>query len=146
MADASGNFHLQNIGGYISDENSFFPNLDINRKSFNMVGVFHTHPYGKDANWVTGASHSGDDIVHLIRFRYLLSVVQSGPRLFATVRTRRTPTWIDADLQTDMQVRVDTRTLAGQSFPSATRIEAQRMAAQYGIAYYQGGNGVVTRV
>jgi hypothetical protein len=146
VADANGNFRLQNIGGYMSDSVSFFPDFTVDRKVSKVVGIFHTHPFGKDDNWMTGASHSGGDIVHLIQFRYLLSVVQSGPRLFAAVRTAKTPNWINADLHTEMQVRIDARTTRGQPFPLANRIETQRMAAQYGLAYYQGGNGIVTRV
>lgn len=146
VANAEGNFSVQHIGGYLSDSQSFAPNLWTDFKKFSVVGIFHTHPYGKVDHWMNGVSLSGGDIVHLINFRYLLSVVQSGPRLFAALRTRKTPNWTNVDVHKQVSVAIDLRTFDGQPFQQASRIEARDAAAHYGLAYYQGGHGILTRI
>lgn len=146
VADETGHLHLQNIGGFGSTRRTFSPDLSIkNPAKFTLVGTFHTHPYDEAEGSYNGVSLSGGDFSHLTLRWYLLSVVQSGPRLFAILRTSATPCipWTRHAAQTN---EIYNRMTRGATFQQASRIESQETAAQFGIAYYQGSHGVLTRV
>ena len=146
VADRAGNLHLQNLGGISSTAGTIEWDFTIrDPAAFSLVGVFHTHPYDRTEGSMTGVSFSGQDFYALSADGYLLSVMQSGPRLFAILRTAAAtpvPATRDADQTREIFERVD----AGRTLQQASRIEAQQTAAQFGLAYYQGGRGVVTRV
>ena len=148
VADASGTLSVEHLGGMGSTSGTFSPNLvSSNAAKFRVVGVFHTHPYDRTEGSYNGVSFSGADIAHLINNRYFISVVQSGPRLFAIVRTMQSPTWVDYNqLNKDQNAAVLRRTTQGRTFQQASRIEAEAIAPKYSLAYYQGSDGVLTRV
>lgn len=148
VADKNGKLSIQNIGGAGSTAGSFTPNLTASDPAnFQVVGVFHTHPYDRTEGSMNGVSFSGGDVGALVLTSTILSVVQSGPRMFVFVKTAATPANIDYTAVNDaanaeLQSRVD----AGQTFQQGSRIIAQNRARQYNLAYYQGRDGVATRV
>lgn len=74
-------------------------------------------------------------------------VVQSGPRVFASLLTAQSPGTIDFNALNDGQnAAINNRVASGRTFQQASRIEAQITAERYHIAYYQGMAGVLTRV
>lgn len=147
VADTDGHLHLQNLGGLGSTTDSFDPNVTIRDPAkYSLVGVFHTHPYGRSEGSMTGVSFSGGDFAYISQTGQLLAVTQSGPRLFAMVRTGATPSNIPETRHEDQENEMAVRQATGTTFQQASRIEAQQTAHQFGIAYYQGRAGVVTRV
>lgn len=148
VADAGGRFSIQNLGGTGSTAGSFSPNLTAaDPAKFKVVGVFHTHPYDRTEGSMNGVAFSGGDVGALVLTDIILSVVQSGPRMFVFVKTKLTPANVDYTAVSDAaNAELATRVAAGQTFQQASRIIAQQRAVQYGLAYYQGMNGVATRI
>ena len=148
VADSKGVLSIEHLGGAGSDYHSFSPNLvSSNPKKLRVVGIFHTHPYDRSQGSYNGVSFSGADIADLINYRYLISIVQSGPRLFAMVRTMLSPIWLDLlRLNADQNTAIQSRAAKSHAFPQASRIEAQIAIPKYHLAYYQGLHGVLTRV
>lgn len=152
VADQHGGLSIQNVGGArgfrYNQGHLFLPNLRISDPArFRAVGTFHTHPYDGSGNWATGVSFSGGDMGSLILGPFLLSVVQSGPRMFAYVKTKLTPAYVDKwVLHKDSEEEVWMRMRAGQTFSQGSRIMAAGHALQFGFAYYQGAHGVLTRI
>lgn len=148
VADAEGKLGIQNVGGLGSEAGSFSPNLVVaDPVKHTLVGVFHTHPYDAVDGWVNGVSFSGADLAYLIIERLTLMLAQSGPRLFAAVRTAQSPPSVDYDtLDNDQNTRIAALVAGGRTFQQASRIAAQQIASGLGLAYYQGREAVVTRV
>lgn len=148
VANREGQLSLQNLGGLGSTAGSFFPNLVAKDPAhFSVVGTFHTHPYDRTDGSVNGVSFSGADIAHLLNNLLTISVVQSGPRLFAFIRTALSPTPVDYVAANDAQnAAIQGRAGQGRTFQQSSRIEAQLIAPKYSLAYYQGSQGVLTRV
>ena len=148
VADAKGSLFLQNIGGLASTAGTFSPNLVANDPSkFKVIGVFHTHPYDKSEGSMNGVAFSGGDVGALILTNTILSIVQSGPRTFAYLKTALTPPSIDyTAVNNAANAELAARVKAGQTFQQGSRIIAQARATQYNLAYYQGLSGIVTRV
>ncbi|SFS10078.1 hypothetical protein [Sphingomonas jatrophae] len=148
VADKEGRLSVQNVGGLGSTAGSFFPNLKVRDPAkFKAIGTFHTHPYDRSEGSMNGVSFSGGDIGHLLNNLLTISVVQSGPRLFVFLRTALSPTPIDYAAVNQVQNEaIAARHAGGRTFQQASRIEAQLIAPMYSLAYYQGSNGVVTRV
>lgn len=148
VSDALGRLSVQNLGGLGRTGGSFTPNLAAgDPSSYSVQGTFHTHPYDHRHQSVNGVPYSGGDMAQLINSHLTISLVQSGPRQFALVRTANAPDHIDYDglnrYQTDMVRRLQTQ---GQTFQQASRIAASRSAARFGLAYDQGSHGKLTRV
>jgi hypothetical protein len=146
VSDAKGNLSAQNLGGLGSTSGTFSINTTINEPSkYNLVGSFHTHPYGK--NSYSGVSFSAADIGNLVNATdQTLKIVKSGNREFALIRTSTTPNSVDvAQLTTQYNARVTELVGNGRSFQQATRIAAQEAATSVGLAYYQGSNGILNR-
>ena len=148
VADASGRLSVQNLGGLTSDSGSFSYNLIVRDGArFTVVGTFHTHPYDRTEGSYTGVSFSGPDIANFINRRLVISVVQSGPRLFALVSTARTPVSVDrATIAAAQESAMRERMGEGRTFQQASRVAAESIAPIFGLAYYQGIHGMLTRV
>lgn len=148
VADRQGALGLQNIGGSGGSSEAFVHNLNLkNPESFSVAGSFHTHPYGRTEGQYTGVSFSGADVAVLINQRLTISVVQSGPRTFALVRTSQSPNAVDYNqLRVALKRETDQLEQQGRTFQQASRIVAERAASRYGLAYYQGSKGILTRV
>ncbi len=148
VADGDGRLSIQNIGGLGSDAGSFTPNLTVaNPAKYTVVGVFHTHPYDAAEGWVNGVSFSGADLAYLLENQHIMVVAQSGPRLFAALRTALSPQAVDYEATDSAQnAAIEALQAKGRTFQQASRIAAQAAAPGLGLAYYQGKQGVVTRV
>jgi hypothetical protein len=147
VADNRGNLSIQNIGGLGATPGSFTPDMTINDPaSYSLVGIFHTHPYG--SNGPSGVSFSGQDMGILINdSSQSLALVRSGGRDFALVRTGATPATVDlATIDNAQNARISELRGQGYTFQQSSRIAAQETARAYGLAYYQGSNGVLNRV
>ena len=111
------------------------------------LGVFHTHPYSEAEGGYTGVSFSGGDFAAMLAEGDTMAVVQSGDRQFMLLRTAETPEGLDPAM---VQDRIDNRFEAllerGHSFDEASRLAAQFGAREYGMAYYEGSGGTLTRV
>ena len=148
IADANGFPSVEHIGGLGSTGGTFSPNLTSSDAArFRVVGTFHTHPYDRSEGSFTGVSFSGADIANLMNCRLVISIVQSGPRLFALVRTMQSSAWVDYENLNRMQSAAVLRDARqGRTFQQASRIEAEVVAPRYKLAYYQGVHGVMDRV
>ena len=152
VADHHGSLSVQNLGGdhslKISNSHLFLPDVKLkNPVDYKVVGTFHTHPYDQTGDWATGVSFSGGDMGTLILCPFTLAVVQSGPRIFAFVKTRLTPTYTDKwALHKDTEEEVWMRMKAGQTFSEGSRRMAAGRALRFGFAYYQGMHGILTRI
>ncbi len=149
VADAKGNLSVQNIGGNGSTSGTFSIDTTIKDPSnFTLVGSFHTHPYDKSESSYTGVSFSGADIGNLINATdQNIKIVRSGDREFALVRTKDTPTSVDASaLNKSQNERIAALVGKGYPLPQASRIAAAETAKTYGLAYYQGSNGTLERI
>lgn len=148
VADKDGVLSLKNIGGLASTSRNFSPNYvlkDGNR--YRVIGFFHTHPHDRSEGFYTGDSFSSVDVENLLYYQHTLIMDQSGPRLFAILRTQLSPRSIDhLSNKNAMETRIRSLMEQGRSFPQSTRIAAKELMDRYNIAYYQGSNGVVTRV
>jgi hypothetical protein len=151
VADRHGDLSIQNIGGErgVLHQHShlFLPDVKLRDAArYSVVGTFHTHPYDKSGGWATGVSFSGGDMGVLILTSFLLSVVQSGSDLFAFVKTKLTPAYVDKwELHKQSEEEVWMRMKAGQSFAQGSRAMAEGHALRFGFAYYRGSGNVLTR-
>jgi len=148
VADKRGALSLQNIGGHASFSDAFAPSYDLeDSRNYKAIGVFHTHPYDRTEGSMTGMSFSGGDIGALISAPVILAVVQSGPRLFALIKTALTPKEAD-QAATRAAVRRDViaHWHAGGTIQQGSRIVMQQYARRYNLAYYQGTAGIVHKV
>lgn len=148
VADADGRLELQNPGGLAATADNFLPYLMVaNPAKYTLAGVFHTHPYDAADGWVNGVSFSGADLAYLIIERLTILLAQSGPRLFAALRTAQSPMTANYDtMDADQEAKVQALMTAGRNFQQASRTAAQQTASGLGLAYYQGAEGVMTRV
>jgi len=148
FADSEGRIGLGNIAGIASDSNSFKPDLAPKPGGgTRAIGTFHTHPYDATENWVTGVSFSGADIAYMINKGLILNLLQSGPRLFAFVRTRLSPRQLPyAETHAKHALEITPYLMRGITYPQASRMHMQAAAAMYGLAYYQGSGRALTRV
>ncbi len=148
VTDAQGELSIQNIGGLKSTKGSFTPNLTVtDPKKFRIIGTFHTHPYDRTEHSYNGVSFSGADFAVMILDHLTISILRSGPRLFALINTAQAPATIDYDkIDNDQNAAIKQMIKQGRTFQQASRILAEQIAPTYGMAYYQGLNGVLTRV
>ena len=152
VADRHGALSIQNIGGQRgvlhSNHHLFLPDIKLRDAAhYRVVGTFHTHPYDKANGGATGVPQSGADMgVLILMSPFLLSIVQSGSQLFAFVKTRLTPSYVDKwELHKNSQEEVWMRMKAGQSFEVGSRKMAEGHALRFGFAYYRGSGSVLTR-
>ena len=152
VADRHGALSIQNIGGQRGvlhiNHHLFLPDIKLRDPAhYRVVGTFHTHPYDKTGGWATGVPQSGADMgVLILMAPFLLSIVQSGSQLFALVKTRLTPAYVDKwELHRSSEQEVAMRMKAGQGFEQGSRAMVEGHALGFGFAYYRGAGGVLTR-
>lgn len=110
------------------------------------VGLFHTHPYSKAEGGHTGVAFSGADM-SIAANDSEPSYVQSGDTQFLALPTAETPKNTDYDALDDAQnARIKQLRKAGVPFAQASRTAAKETAQKLKMAYYEGKNGVLTRV
>ena len=142
VSDASGNLSIVNTGAGTST--TFSPDLNVGPGQ-TAQGVFHTHPYNQGDS---GISLSGGDAAALINDGMSIEVVQSGSEQFMYMRTAESPAYVNADeLNNTHNARIAQLQLENNmSFSDASKIAARETAQAYGLAYYEGSNGVLRRV
>lgn len=144
----TGEVGLANVGGLGSTSGSFSPDLDISYLSdFGLLGAFHTHPFSASEGGYTGVSFSGGDAAYMLSEKLNIFIAQSGNNQFMYVRTAKTPNNVDVHkLKAVHNARIAQLQGQGYSFERATRMAASETANKYGLAYYDGANGTLTRV
>jgi hypothetical protein len=106
-----------------------------------VVGLFHTHPEPG------GFGFSAGDLRAVINQGSTLEVLGSGGELFLVLRTGQTPAQVAESQVTDAYETALRRFLgAGQTPAEATRRAAAECAARWGLAYYEGKAGRLTKV
>jgi Arc/MetJ-type ribon-helix-helix transcriptional regulator len=129
-----------------STSGSFRPDLSAGPDE-KLLGIFHTHPYDSTEGGFTGVSLSGGDAGYLINKAQNAIIAQSGNEQFMYLRTGATPSHVDWTAVNNAQnQRVQQLTAHGLSFSAASKAAAKEAAQTYGLAYYEGTNGVFTRV
>jgi hypothetical protein len=144
----TGEISIVNIGGQGSTNGSFFPELTLDDPSkYDVLGVFHTHPYTEAEGGYENVSLSGGDAAYMINSGQSIVIAQSGEGQYAYVRTADTPANVDANALFDAQTdRMFELMDGGMDFAAASRQAALETAEAYGLAYYEGSNGTFTRV
>ena len=154
VADDKGNLSMINTAQKASDTSGAFTPDRTVPDGYSKVGLFHTHPYDHtehpfDPNGPggpTGVSFSGQDMA-IAANESEPSYVQSGDRQFLALPTEETPKNLDYQAVNDAQnQRIQDLVDEGKSVPQASRIAANETAQKYGMAYYQGKDGVLSRV
>lgn len=141
----TGVYSILNTGG--GNSGSFPPNLNVpNGKE--VMGIFHTHPYDATEGNHTGVSLSGGDAGYLINKQQAVIMAQSGADQFMYMRTAQTPNYVDFTALNNTQNNRLSELMnnAGKSFSEASKQAAKETATNYGLAYYEGFNGKLTRV
>jgi hypothetical protein len=144
VADTSGKMSMVNAGA--GDQGSFSPNLTVGPDK-RVGGIFHTHPYDSTEGGHTGVSLSGGDAAYMINKNHNFIIAQSGSDQFMYIRTANTPANVDFTALNDAQnARIGDLISTGHSFSDASKIAAKETAQNHGLAYYEGSNGLFTRV
>ncbi|MDT3337935.1 RHS repeat-associated core domain-containing protein, partial [Shewanella sp. SP1S1-7] len=125
---------------------TFTPDLKV-RGSMNILGTVHTHPYSEAEGGFTGVSFSGEDIAYLINNKHSIAITMSGTSQFMLMRTASSPAEVDHNRFGRLQnIRIAELVNNGLDNSQASRIAASETAKQYGLAYYEGTNGVFKKV
>jgi type VI secretion system secreted protein VgrG len=141
VSNPGGDLAIVNTGNGMPAQ--YEPNLSVGQGQ-TVQGNFHTHPYDTG---VTGASLSGGDAAHLILSRQNVIIAQSGSDQFMYLRTAQTPDRVDAAALNNAQnQRIRQLMLQGGTPAAATQQAAAETARTYGLAYYQGKNGIFHKV
>jgi type VI secretion system secreted protein VgrG len=144
VSDEKGNLQLVNTGEGFSG--MFRPNLKVEAGQ-TVQGMFHTHPYSQAEGGHTGSSFSGGDVRYMLENKHNMIMAQSGSDQFMLLRTQATPTTLGARrIEADHGNRINQHLRNGMSFSDATRQASRETAKAYGLAYYEGTGGVLTRV
>ena len=146
MARSDGGLTVTNTGTGDSS-GSYSPNLDV-LGDRDIVGVFHTHPYDETEGSYENASLSGADAAYMINNDQNIVIAQSGEGQYAFVRTKQTPAEVDYEaLNAEHNKLVDDLlSKEGYTFDKATQAAAEATATKYGLAYYEGKNGILSIV
>jgi type VI secretion system secreted protein VgrG len=142
VTDRQGNLKLINVekGG----KDYFKPNLQVGPGEM-VQGVFHTHP--KDRPEEPSQGFSADDIAAMVRYNLNAIITQSGSDQFMYLRTAATPANISPGLIGSAHgLRVARAMENGMDQSAAMREAAKQTARAFELAYYEGSNGVLTRV
>ena len=128
------------------DPSHFAPDYNVGN-GLTVQGLFHTHPYTELEGGYVGVSFSGADAVVLINDGINVVMTQSGTYQFMYMRTSATPASVNySQLNNAQNNRIAELQQSGIDFSEATRIAAAETAQGYGLAYYEGSNGVLARV
>jgi type VI secretion system secreted protein VgrG len=142
VTDRQGN--LKPINVEKGEKDQFKPNLQAGPGE-TVQGVFHTHP--KDRPEEPSQGFSADDIAAMFRYNLNAIIMQSGSDQFMYLRTAATPANISPGLIGSAHGLRVIRAMENGMDKSAAKREAAKQTAQaFGLAYYEGSNGVFTRV
>jgi hypothetical protein len=139
--DLDGKWELRNkqFGGAFASGTDrtlpFFSDLKI-------LGSVHTHPKASDAGF------SGGDVAKMVNDGDPLKILVVEGKLFLLMRTGQTskPGLNQIALQDVQSRRMAALMKEGKSEKSALHITNVEMATQYGLAYYEGQGGTLSRI
>jgi hypothetical protein len=117
-----------------------------------LVALLHTHPYDATEGGFTHVSFSGQDLAMLVASDEPITVVQSGPGMFAVAKSKEFDDWIsryswsqrDSIYRQMVQHFEQTMQRAmnsGRSFPDAIDDAVVAVAKKYKLVYYKGEAG-----
>ena len=118
------------------------PDRTLPETGFVIIGAAHTHPKTTDVGF------SGGDIAYIIRNQDLVSLLICGEEQFMLLRTGQStnhPLHEDKMQEENLKM-IDALKLQGRSRAGAVRQSSHAMAAKFGLAYYEGKNGLLTRI
>lgn len=118
-----------------------------------VVAAAHTHPYDKTEGNYTGVPFSGPDLANAVSHPDVVRTVQSGDKQFAAVPStefRARVAGLDdagkSKLRTEMNAHFEsTFAAATGDFPSRVDAAVRAVSREYGLGYYAGTNGLLTR-
>ena len=145
---ATGEIELLNAK--TGDETSFDADRNVDPQRYEVLGVFHTHPFDAADDNYSSVPHSfsDGDFAAFIQHGDRLDIVRSGTREFMLGRTDATPGKAKESMYGEYQQRLQdnlARTSDGD-FEEGLRMAAAEMAAKYGIAYYENESGAFVKV
>jgi hypothetical protein len=141
--DAKSHLQLINTGGGTSG--TFSPNRHVDDQE--IVGIFHTHPFDNSEGGYTNISLSGGDANYMINNWDQVIIAQSGKGQFMYLRTMVTPVNVDAvKLNGKYNQHIMALIKKGTDFDLASQVAAKKIAELYGMAYYEGSEGVFQKV
>lgn len=119
-----------------------------------LVAGAHTHPYDKTEGSVTGVPFSGADLANIVGRPDVIRAVQSGDKQFVAVPSREFQDRVAAldtpgreALAADMKkLHEDTFKAASGDFASRVDAAVRAVSRTYGLGYYSGTDGMLTRV
>ena len=155
VVNKSGVFELVNEGRGGAD-NFFLPNLKAGDGA-TVVGTFHTHvdtdrlsTSESNPKGYINKAPGGGDIAYALENKLDFTIVKAPGTEFMLVRTEATPAKVDGDaLRAEYQKALNEGTVSGnriRSEEAVTQELARDYAKKYGLAYYEGKDGVFTRV
>lgn len=141
VRDGSGNVTVVNEGSGTSG--TFSPDRNVARGQ-TIVGTYHTHPYDASEGGHQGVSLSGADIAYANRHNEPI-YVDSGTKQFMIMPTTATSA-TDAQINNTWDTEYASQLGAGASIQDASAAATMLTAQTYGMAYYEGDNGTLTKV
>ena len=132
---------------------TFTPNYGDLGKDESLVGVGHTHPYSKAEGGFTDVPFSGADLAAFATDPDKMQMVQSGEGQFVAARTEEFNEKLkDLDdkgkqkLSGEMEAKWDeTFGKTKGTFQEKHAAAAKKIAEEYGIVYYAGKGGKLTK-
>ncbi len=132
---------------------SFSTNYGDVKPGEKVVAAAHTHPYDKTEGGFTDVSFSGTDLANSVNKPDVVRTVQSGNKQFAAVpsqefkdRVAGLDTAGKTALHKEMTKAFDTALASATGdFPARVDAAVRAVANTYGLGYYAGTNGLLTR-
>jgi len=131
---------------------TFDPNLSVPAGQ-TVRGIIHTHPYSYADGYSASnppprnAPLSGADLGYMINKGHNVVVAVGADTQSMVLRTSATPAHVDfAAVRREFNEGVSKRQAAGASFEDAIRAQGVASATKYGLVYYEGKNGQLTRL
>ena len=146
-------FELINKGGEIREAHHFTPKMltEEQQKKYVYIGVFHTHPRGKEKESVDfqklSTPPSGDDIGHTLDGQNAaLTIVQSYNDIYVLVATPFTPEsyvpYVAAEYNELLEAKYQSLKEGGlntrNAFKQATEYTTKELAKRYNLLYFKG--------
>ena len=155
VRDKSGNIAFKK--GNAGDSGSFDPDYSAVGPDETLVGVGHTHPYGKNdgkLDGATGVPFSGQDLSRLCLVDDRMALVQSGDSRFAATRSKEFDDMLAGKtMEQRQQMKGDMDKLWQDTFDGSKGTFQERcdaavraVAGQYKLGYYTGKGKDLNRV
>lgn len=155
VRDADGNVVFKK--GSAGDSGSFDPNYGDVAAGESLVGVGHTHPYGKNdgsLDGATGVTFSSADLSRLALVDDRMALVQSGDSRFAATRSKEFDAMLKGKTEEERwalsaemdQLWQDTFDAGTGTFQENCDAAVRAVANKYKLGYYTGKGKDLSRV